>query len=241
MPRAGSQGWQSRAVPARVPVSHLGHRGSPPAALGKGFCPLPADLGTCWGVGQTDGKLAAPKAQLEPGTCLESGQQLGGSSEHPLGLCWAGRGQRGLGAVADEGQGRWEVAPFPLGSSGFFPWRSSRALAVPCRERSRAEALGALLTAGFGSRARFPDVSVQAGAGRLWQGETPAVLSTQSQPGEGSWGAFSWDISALILGNIWHTAPGNPQHLLGCSPHNFRVFQGWHLPRIPLQTIPLLQ
>lgn len=139
----------------------------PPWALGKGFCPLPADVGTCWGVGQTDRKLAAPKgsAQLEPGTCLEPGQQLGGSSEHPLGLGWAGRGQRGLGAVPDEGEGRWEMAPFPLGSNGFYPWRSSRALAVPCREGSRAEPRGALFTPGVGSRAWFPGVSVQALAG----------------------------------------------------------------------------
>lgn len=38
-----------------------GHEGTLAAALQEGFCALLAHVGTCWAVGRTDRKLAAPR------------------------------------------------------------------------------------------------------------------------------------------------------------------------------------
>lgn len=94
MPRAGSQGWQSCAVPpcptCVPPCCPPGCRDSLPAALGKGFYPLPAD------VGQTD-RQHLPKAQ--PSWSLEPALSLGSSLEAPLGIPWLRAGVGG-GSVA---------------------------------------------------------------------------------------------------------------------------------------------
>lgn len=216
-----------RAVPARVPLSHL------PAPLGTraasqqlwGRVSVPSLL-TWAHVGvwdrQTDRKPAAPKGQAQ----LESGnQQLGASCEQPLSaaprVVCAGVGG---GSVALElwlmrvrVSGKW-LHPHLAPVAFILLFYSPGAAAMPglCRAgRGAGLSSGGFAQAGFGSRAGFPDVSVHAGAGRLLQGETPAVLHIQSQPGRAP-EAFSWDVSASVLGNIWHM--GIPQHhLLACS------------------------
>lgn len=118
MPRAGSRGWQSRAVPVCHRPAPLATRAAFPRVSVPSL-PMWARVGV-WDR-QTDRKLPAPKgqAQLEPGPCLESGHQPGASSEQPL---------RAAARVVCAGVGGGSVAlePWLIGVRVSGKWPRSR-------------------------------------------------------------------------------------------------------------------
>lgn len=144
-------------------------------------------------------------------------EQLGWS-----GLCRAGRGQRGLRAVADQGEGQWEMTSFLLGSHRFFfffffpgeaavPWEGSRAelwgLCSPMGLAAGPGSLTCLCTLGLEGSHKLPGESAFHG---FLSTSRASLERAPEVPSPGVAQSWSWGTSG--------TRPlGPPQcHLLGC-------------------------
>lgn len=127
--------------------------------------------------------LQLPKAQ--PSWSLEPALSLGSSLEAPLGIPWVWAGLGGVSVALGpclmrvRVGGKWlhsHLAPMVFIPGGAaVPWLCHAGRGAGLSLGGLCSRLG--LAAGPGS------LACQC---RLWQGETPAVLHTQSQPGEGS-------------------------------------------------------
>lgn len=122
-------------------MSHLpGHKGSLPAALGKGFCPLPAI------VGQTE-NLVLLKAQ--PSWSLEAALSLGSSLELSVSLGWRGSLALELWLMRMRVKRRWLWLFFSPGEAA-MPWlcRAGRGAGLRlwglCSQMGLAAGLGSL-------------------------------------------------------------------------------------------------